>query len=233
MTAPGKLLFRIVGLLAVLVAGLAATARTHSSWLLVATIVALIVAAGAVAQTVNALLGQDDLPEPRDGARRTGALFAGAAVLGIAAAIVLPIETSAAVSATSPDARAAAATVRAFLANAVLDQRAYAACQYLTPSAQDRIARVAGDGQTCRDALTATVPAFAGVGSEGSLRALDLRAVVHGDRAVVTTDHVAFVLQRTTPPEAAAFQTPSTAWRIVSGETAVLPGLSGHAPSRL
>ena len=89
------------------------------------------------------------------------------------------------------------------------------------------MAALAGDGQTCRAALLATQPSFDGVHSEGSLHALQLHPVLRGDTADVTArtragTPVTFVLQRTTPAEAAAYEAPRSAWRIAGGATAVL-----------
>jgi hypothetical protein len=142
-------------------------------------------------------------------------------------AIVLPVEGSAATSTARPTGRAAAETIRQFLATAVLDDNAFIACQYLTSDAQQSVARLAGDDQTCRDALTATQPSFGNVHSEGSLHALRLDTVVRGGTAYVTArpsgrQPVTFVLSRTTPGEAAAYEAPSSAWRIADGATAVL-----------
>ena len=130
-------------------------------------------------------------------------------------------------STARPTAAAAADTVRSFLAAAVLDDDAYAACQYLTTAEQQRVAQLAGDGQTCRDALSATQPSFGGIQSEGALHALSLHVLIHDGAANVTaTPHgqaaAHFVLQRTTAAEAATFEAPSAAWRIADGATAVL-----------
>lgn len=148
-------------------------------------------------------------------------------VAAVVLAIALPIAESATASTARPTAGAAAQVVREFLASAVLDDNAYVACQDLTPGAQEQIARLAGGDQTCRDALTATQPSFAGIHSQGALDALALRAVVRGATARVTAaPHgrrpVTFVLRRTTGGEAAAYEAPPGAWRIVVGATAVL-----------
>ena len=89
------------------------------------------------------------------------------------------------------------------------------------------MAQLAGDGQTCRDALSATQPSFGGIQSEGALHALSLHVLIDDGTADVTaTPHgqaaVHFVLQRTTAAQAATFQAPSAAWRIADGATAVL-----------
>jgi hypothetical protein len=84
------------------------------------------------------------------------------------------------------------------------------------------VAALAGDGQSCRAALSATEPSLAGVHSEGSLHALPMRVAVRDGTAVVTTPRVRFVLRPATSEERSAFQAPSGAWRIVSGATALL-----------
>jgi hypothetical protein len=227
MTGPGQLVMRVIALVALLVGAIAATARTHALWMLVVTLAGLVAAAVAVAISVQAMLGQDDRTDATEPYRGPTALLAGVAALTIVLAIALPVGDSAAVSTRTPHAAAAAATVRAFLASAVLDDNAYAACQYLAPSAQEQVTTLVGGGQTCRDALTSTEPAFAGVHSEGSLHALRLRAVVRDGTAFVTARRagrspVIFELRPATAAEASAFEAPSAAWRIVSGATALL-----------
>jgi hypothetical protein len=222
MTGPGQLVLRCIALVALLVAGIVATALTHAWWLLVVTIACLLAAAAAVAISVNAMLGEDDRTEAAEPYRGPVAAFAAVVAIAIVLAIALPMEDSAAVSTTVPDASSAAATVRAFLAAAVLDGNAYAACQYLAPSEQQLVGALAGDGQSCRAALSATEPSLAGVHSEGSLHALPVRVVVRDGTAVVTTPRVRFVLRPATSEERSAFQAPSGAWRIVSGATALL-----------
>jgi hypothetical protein len=227
MAGPGQLVMRVIALVALLVGAIAATTRTHAWWMLVITVAGLLAAAGAVAISVHAMLGQDDRTDAAEPYRGPTALLAAVAALTIVLAIALPVGDSAAVSTRTPHAAAAAATVRAFLASAVLDGNAYAACQYLAPSAQEQVTGLVGDGQTCRDALTATEPSFPGVHSVGSLHALRLRAVVRDGTAFVTAQPagrspVTFELRPATAAEASAFEAPSAAWRIVSGATALL-----------
>jgi hypothetical protein len=225
---PGDLLLRIVVLVALLVGAVVATAQSHAWWTLALAVAGLVLAAGAIALTVQAMLGRDvDARPSAPGRARVAALVALAAV-ALVPAVVIPKDDSAGDSTTSPTAAAATQTVRDFLAGAVLEDSPYAACQYLTLSEQDAVARIAGDGQTCRDALTARPPSFAGIHSEGALRALDLRAAVVGHAtADVTVDRprhapVTFVLRRTTPADSLAFAAPSATWRIASGAIGVL-----------
>jgi hypothetical protein len=109
----------------------------------------------------------------------------------------------------------------------VLEDDPYAACQYLTIGAQEEVGRIAGGDQTCRDALTARPPSFAGVHSEGALEALDVRAVLMGRSTADTTVRgpgrptVTFVLKRTVPAESAAFAAPAAASRIASARPAI------------
>jgi hypothetical protein len=221
-----RLVARIIVLAAVVIGAVVATAKAGSWWTVALAVAALVLAAGGVAASVGTMLRADDAPQALP-ARRVGAAFAVVAVVAVALAIALPREESVAMSSTGPGARAAAQTVRDFLASAVLDDNAYAACEYLTPSAQQQVARLAGGDQTCRDALTATEPSFAGIGSEGALHALRLRAVERDGSAFVTAvprgrRPVTFLLPRTTGSEAAAFKAPPAAWRIAHGATAVL-----------
>jgi hypothetical protein len=222
MTGPGQLVLRVMVLVAVLVAGLVATALTHASWLLPLTLAGLVAAAAAVAVSVNAMLTEDDRAAAPELYRGPVAALAGVVALALVLAVALPIEDSQAVAAKTPDAASAAATVRSFLASAVLDDNAYEACQYLSLSEQRHVAALAGYGQTCRAALLATQPSLAGVHSEGALHALHLQVSVRDGTAFVTAATAVFVLRPATPSDAAAFEAPSAAWRIVGGATAVL-----------
>ena len=224
MTGPGQLVLRVIALTGLLVVGIVATARTHAVAVLVVSVAGLVAAAGAIALSVNAMLSQDDRTDAAEPYRGPVAALAAIAVATIVLAIALPVEDSEAVSTATPDATGAAATVRAFLASAVLDDNGYAACQYLAPSEQQVVAALAGAGQTCRDALVSSVPSFPGVHSEGSLHALHLRAVVSDGTAFVTSRPVVFELRPATAAETAEYEAPPAAWRIVSGATAVLAG---------
>jgi hypothetical protein len=148
-------------------------------------------------------------------------------VIAVVLATTLPVEKTAATSTARPTAAAAAQTVRDFLASAVLDDNAYAACQYLTTAEQQRVADLAGGDQTCRDALTSTQPSLGGIRSEGALHALALHVAIRDGSAEVTATPngqapVRFVLVRTTSAQAATFEAPPAAWRIADGATAVL-----------
>jgi hypothetical protein len=142
-------------------------------------------------------------------------------------AVALPDDRAAADSTARPTAAAAAQTVRAFLATAVLDDDAYEACQYLTPAAQAQVARAAGAGQTCRDALSAAPPSFVAIRSEGELHALAVRAVVTAPALAKATiarpgqPPVALVLRRATAADEAAYAAPQCAWRIASARPAL------------
>jgi hypothetical protein len=225
---PGELFLRIVVLIALLVGGIVATARTDAWWTLTLAVAGLVIAAGAIVISVQAMLRRDVDAEPSAPSRARVAAFAALAAVALVLAVALPDDQSAADSTTSPTPAAASQTVRDFLATAVLEDNAYAACQYLTASAQEEVARIAGGDQTCRDALTAAAPSFDGIHSEGTLHALDVRAVLVGhSTAHVTVDRpryppVTFVLKRATGADSLAFAAPSGAWRIASGVTGAL-----------
>jgi hypothetical protein len=229
MSGPGQLTFRVIALCAILVGAIVATALSHDVWVLALAVAGLLAAALAVGLSVNAMLGNDDRTDAEDPYRGPVALLGAIATLTVVLAIALPVETSSAVSTRASDAQSAAATVRAFLATAVLDDNTYLSCQYLAPSAQQAVANLAGGDQTCRDALTATQPSFDGVHSEGSLHALHLRAMVRDGTAFVTVERTGrspatFELRPATAAELAAYEAPQAAWRIVSGATIVLAG---------
>jgi hypothetical protein len=227
-----RLLLRIIAFVAVLVGAVVATARANAWWTVTLAVAGLVLAAAGVGASVRALLdhAEDARPEAPGGA--LVATLVGTAAVAVVLALTLGVEQSAATSTARPTAAAADQTVRDFLASAVLDHSAYPACQYLTVAEQQAVARLAGDGQTCRDALTATQPSFAGIGSEGALHALALHARVGGDAAEVTAASAAFVLQRTTPAEAAAYEAPPAAWRIAHGAAVVLHAASSAERGR-
>jgi hypothetical protein len=223
-----RLLIDIIVLVAILVGAVVAIGQANAWWTAAIAVAALLIAALSVAFVVGAMLRATDASS-LDPSR--GRIVAAAAVAAVAVvlAIALPDEGSAATSTAHPTAGAATQTVRDFLANAVLEENAYVACQYLTTAAQQSVARLAGDNQTCRDALTATQPSFGAIHSEGALHALRLDTVVRNGTADVTArpsgqPSVTFVLAPTTPAEASTFEAPSSAWRIADGATAVLHG---------
>jgi hypothetical protein len=223
---PQRLLLEIVVFVAILVGAVVAVAEADAWWTAALAVAGLVIAALGIALAVGAMLRAGEASPVGPGRGRVAASAVVAAV-AVVLALILPVEDSAATSTARPDAEAAAQTARDFLADAVLDDNAYAACQYLTPGAQQVVAHLAGDGQTCRDALTAAHPSFGTVRSEGALHALPLDTVVRDGTATVTArppgrGPVTFVLSRTTPGETAAYGAPSSQWRISDGATAVL-----------
>src|SRR6476661_6726748 len=194
---PGGLLGRIIVLAAVIVACLVARAAAHAPALLVVAVAGLVAATAGIAQVAAVLLrdaGEGDEAAPERAApraatlargRRTGAATAGVALAAVALAIVLPHGDAAATATTPATAATADRTVRDFLGDAVLQNDSYDACQYLTQAAQARIARLAGEGESCRDALAATRPAFAGIASEQGLRELPLHTTLRDGAAIV------------------------------------------------
>lgn len=225
-----NMLLRIIALVAILVGGVVATAQTRAWWTVALAVAGLLIAAYLTAASMRRLLAVDDDADSQEPGRRRFAALSIAAVAAFAAvvlAVTLPVDESAAVSTARPTAAAAAQTVRSFLATAVLDDNAYAACQYLTTAEQQRVADLAGGDQTCRDALTSTQPSLGGIRSEGALHALALHVAIRDGAAEVTATPngqapVRFVLVRTTSAQAATFEAPPAAWRIADGATAVL-----------
>jgi hypothetical protein len=223
---PARLVIRIVVLTGVIVGAVVVVAKADAGWADVLAVGATVIAACAVGASLRSMLGAEEAPQSPRG---RGGLVALAAipVIAVALAITLPTQESVARTGGEPTAAGAEQTVRDFLAVSVIDNNAYAACQYLTVAEQQRLGSAAGGQETCREALTATQPSFTGIQAEGGLDALPFRAVVRGDTAYVTaTPHggrpATFVLRRTTPAEAAAYQAPSAAWRIDDGVSAVL-----------
>jgi hypothetical protein len=222
-----NMLLRIIALVAILVGAVVATAQTRAWWTVALAVAGLLIAAYLTAASMRRLLAVDDDAYSQEPGRRRFAALSIAAIAAVVLAVTLPVDESAAVSTARPTASAAADTVRSFLATAVLDHNAYAACQYLTTAEQQRVADLAGGDQTCRDALSATQPSLAGIRSEGALHALALHTVIRDGAADVNaTPHgrgtLRFVLVRTTSAQAATFEAPPAAWRIADGATAVL-----------
>jgi hypothetical protein len=222
-----NMLLRIIALVAILVGAVVATAQTRAWWTVALAVAGLLIAAYLTAASMRRLLAVDDDADPQEPGRRRFAALSIAAIAAVVLGVTLPVDESAAVSTARPTAAAAAGTVRSFLATAVLDDNAYAACQYLTAAEQQRVAELAGGDQTCRDALSATQPSLDAIRSEGALHALALHAVIRGGAADVTASPhgratARFVLVRTTSTQAATFEAPPAAWRIADGATAVL-----------
>jgi amino acid transporter len=222
-----NMLLRIIALVAILVGAVVATAQSRAWWTVALAVAGLVIAACLTAASMRRLLSLDDDADSQELGRRRFAALSIAAIAAVVLAVTLPVDESSAVSTARPTAAAAADTVRSFLATAVLDDSAYAACQHLTPAEQQRVADLAGGDQTCRDALSATQPSLDGIHSEGALHALALHVVIRAGAADVTaTPHgratVRFVLVRTTSAQAATFEAPPAAWRIADGATAVL-----------
>jgi hypothetical protein len=220
-------LLAIVALILLAVAGIAGLGLTETGWGLA---LALAVAAAA---TVALGLALRDVLADEDGSAASTRARRGAAVLAIACAVAVVVaaavdrDEASTRTAAAPDAAGAARTVRDFLDTAIVEDNAYAACQYLTPPEQQRVGELAGQGQTCRDALIGSQPTLAGVTSDGSVQGLRLRTAVHGRAAVVTVSgagarRLTFALQRATLAEQGTFQAPKADWRIASGATALL-----------
>jgi hypothetical protein len=224
-----ELLLRVVVFAALMAAGAAAVLNADAWWTTGLAIAALAFATAGALLGLAALVGEPDASRPARRSRPVALILGALAVAGVVLAFTLPEHSKAARELAAPTAPAATETVRQFLEVAVVQDNAYLACQYLTPVGQRQVARVAGPvpSTTCREALTATHPAFRGVGSVGAVKALDVRAAVHGDRATVTVSGngaqpVTFGLRRATPAELDAYEAPQVPWRIDSGATAVI-----------
>jgi hypothetical protein len=246
----GRLFGQVIVSAVVIVACLVVRAVAGAPVLLVVAIAALIAGTAGMARATARLLADADLA-PDDGAakaedaavprrlavtrgRTTAAGVAAVAAGALALAIVLPHGDARATATAQATPATADQAVRDFLADAVLEDNAYAACGYLTPAAQQQITALAGAGQACRTALAATRPAFAGVASEGDLRSVRLHATVRDGAAFVRATPpsgrpAAFVLERAAPGASDAYRAPACAWRIAAGETAVLPGAAAGA----
>jgi hypothetical protein len=234
-TSVGDLLLRVVVFAALVVGGVVAAAEANAWWTIGLAIAGLGITAAAVALTVQHMLRDGEDAGVALPSRLATAVPVGVAAVALVLAVALPDGESSAARDSAATPAAATRTVRLFLAQAVLDDNAYAACQYLTPGAATHLADTAGPDETCRDALTRDEPTFAGIHSAGQLRGLDLRAVVRRGRAEVsfgapTHRPVTFVLQPATAAEHQAFEAPPAGWRIASGEDAVL-GLRPGSPA--
>jgi hypothetical protein len=228
----GRLFGRIIVSAAGLVALVVASAAANVPGLPVVTVLALIVATAGVAHAGSVLMrdAEGDEHRPRltvRDRRVTGGVAAGFAVTA-ALAIVLAHGDARATAMTPATPATAGRAVRAFLSDAIVLNDAYGACQYLSPSAQQQVSRIAGDGQTCREALTETRPGLDGVDAVSGVRALRLRTTIHDGTARVSAapssgrPPTTFVLRPASAAEASAYRAPVCAWRIVRGEAAVL-----------
>ena len=223
----GDLLAITVALLAVAMGGFMVLALTATTAGLVLALVAAGLATVGIGLTLRVMLANTDATSTLRATRRSAVGLAALAAATLAVAVVAADEDAASHSTRAADAGGAAQTLRAFLGAAVLEDNAAAACNYLTASEQQRVAGLAGQGQTCRDALTGTPPVLHGVTSEGRLHALHLRTTLRRGRALITvsgsrTGPVTFALRPATPAELEAFAAPSARWRVASGATALL-----------
>ena len=170
-----------------------------------------------------------DDPLPPDRRLRTvGVGFAAAVALVVAAAIVIPSVEAGAAAPSGLTAASAGSTVRRFVDEAVVQGNGYAACGLLASSEQAAIARLAGPGGECRAVLGGD-RSFLGVAGAGDLAALGLRASAHRCAATVTATAagatpLTFALTRATAADRAAYDAPSSPWRIARGGELVLPG---------
>jgi hypothetical protein len=231
----GDLLMSAVVLLAIAVGGVVVLALADTTFALVLAVAVLAAATIGMALVARRMLATGDGPPAAAPARRTALALGAVATTTLLVVVGAGHEDASSGTTEAPDAAAANQTLRDFLATAVVDGSPYAACEYLTPPEQQRIARLAGSGQTCADALTATPPALPGVTTDAGVRRLHLRTTVHGARARTTVSgsgvpSLRFELRRATPAEMAAFDAPPAAWRIASGATALLvsPPSRGH-----
>jgi hypothetical protein len=222
--APLEFALRAMAFVAMAVAGVAVATATHAWWTTAFAFAGVAFAIAGILVSVGQLVDREAPGDPARG-RGRAAVLAVLAVAMVVLAVTLP-EHAAARAPPAPVAQAQD-TVLGFLTAAVLNDDAYLGCQYLTPAEQVRVARLAGRGATCQDAIVASRPTFAGVRSVAQLKALHLRTVVRGDRADVIAQPpggkpVTFVLRRATPAELNAFDAPQVPWRIDSGATALL-----------
>ena len=235
-TGPGRLLARIIVFAAGVVALIVVSAAAHVPGLPVVTVLALLVTTAGVAHAGTVLMrdveGEDDGDDEGRPAlaardrRITGGVAAGFAVTA-GLAIGLAHGDASATAMTPATAATATRTVQAFLSDAIVLNDAYGACQYLSPTAQQQVSRIAGEGQPCREALTQTRPGLDGIDSVSGVRALRLQTtLVRGTARVSAAPPsglpTTFVLRPASPAEAAAYRAPVCAWRIVQGAAAVL-----------
>jgi hypothetical protein len=227
------LLLSAVALIALVIACLVVAAFTDATWALVLALAAGAAATVGMALVTRRMLADEDGAPAPGGAPRSALVVVPVAAATVAVVVALGHGDASSRSTEAPDAAGAAQTLRDFLVNAAVDDDTYAACEYLTPGEQQRVARLVGQGQTCRDALTATPPALAGVATVGRIRRLHMRTVVRGGRARITVSGagrtaLTFTLRRTTLAELGDFEAPPAAWRIASGATALLGAPPSH-----
>jgi hypothetical protein len=221
------LLLSVIALIALVIACLLVTAFADTTWTLALALVSFAAATLGIVLVTRRLLSDEDDASAGRAVPRSALVLGAVAVATLGVAAALDRGDAASRSTDSAQAGGAAQTLRDFLVNGVVDDNAYVACQYLTPGEQQHLARVAGQGQTCRDALTATPPSLPGVSTGGRIRRLHMRTVVRGGQARIAVSgtgstSLTFTLRRATPAELGDFEAPPAAWRIESGATALL-----------
>jgi hypothetical protein len=226
-------LLSTIALVALVIACVVVMAVADTTWALVLALVTLAAATLGIVAVTRRLLSDQSGASPGRAVPRSALVLGAVAATTLVVAVALGRGDASSRSTGRPQAAGAAQTLRDFLVNAAVDDNAYAACEYLTPGEQQRVAGAAGQGQTCRDALTATPPALAGVATAGRVRRLHMRTVVRGGRARIAVSgagrtSLTFLLRRATPAELEAFEAPPAAWRIASGATALLGGPRSH-----
>lgn len=229
---PYHLLLWFVGLLAIALAGIAVLGIFDTTWSLgLALLLAAVTAVGALRE-IRAVLADGDATAVRAPARRSALAFGSVAAVAILLAVVVGRDDASGADTATPDAAAAAQTVRDFLALAVIDHNDYLACQYLSADEQARVTKFVPDATSCRDALTQTPAGLGGVTSVGGLHQLKLRTVVGHGRGWIAvsgphTRPLRFTLRRATAADLGAFEAPDAAWRITSGVRALLAAPNG------
>lgn len=225
---PAELAIRAALFAALAIGGVLVAAGTDAWWTTALALACIAFAVAGMAISVAALMAERDGEERPARAGRPPALaLAGAGLVTLVLAIVVPEHSVATRNPTGLTTTSAELTVHDFLTAAVVTPNAYEACQYLTPAEQGRIAALVPPATSCRDALTMSRPTFAGVQSEADIKALGLGGALHGRQAVVTVRPGAarparFVLVPATAAELNAFQAPQLPWRIDRGAEAVL-----------
>jgi hypothetical protein len=223
LTARLPLLTWVVVLSAVVVGAIVGVAEFDDAWAVAVAAAAALAATLTIVIVARDELAETDVPAPTRvlGVRRAAAALGVIAAAALAVAVVAT-SANAGDSSTTATAATAVRTVRDFVVVGGIDQDGEAACGYLTPTEQDRVAAAAGG--ECRQAFdSGSVATPDGATTEGAVRKLPAAVSVRDGQARVRlgtgNGAVTFLLERATPADKNEFNAPASAWRIASGAT--------------
>ena len=221
LTTRLPLLTWVVLLSAVVVGAIVGVAEFDDAWAIAVAVAAALVATLTIVVVARDELAETDVPAPARvlGVRRAAAALGVIATAALAIAVVAT-SANAGDASTAATAATAVRTVRDYIVVGGIDQNGEAACGYLTPTEQDRVAAAAGG--ECRQAFdSGSLATPDGATTEGAVRNLPAAVSVRDGQASVRlgtgSGAVTLLLERATPADESEFNAPASAWRIASG----------------